>query len=128
MPLPILWQRYCDPMSLVMVHEIMGHPSLRGRYPKMITGTFLHTKNFALNLHCLLFLVIRMLRIFYNLSHAILALVKKSTYIFLDASSHLYKRVCPSVGPSVGPSVRYASSNIMQMTHLVARSGLLKYT
>ena len=26
--------------------------------------------------------------------------------LFLDASSHLYKRVCPSVGPSVGPSVR----------------------
>ena len=25
---------------------------------------------------------------------------------FLDASSHLYKRVCPSVCPSVGPSVR----------------------
>ena len=25
---------------------------------------------------------------------------------FLDASLHLYKRVCPSVGPSVGPSVR----------------------
>ena len=24
---------------------------------------------------------------------------------FLDASSHLYKRVCPSVGPSVGRSV-----------------------
>ena len=24
---------------------------------------------------------------------------------FLDASSHLYKRVCPSVGPSVSPSV-----------------------
>ena len=24
---------------------------------------------------------------------------------FLDASSHLYKRVCPSVRPSVGPSV-----------------------
>ena len=24
---------------------------------------------------------------------------------FLDASSHLYKRVCPSVGASVGPSV-----------------------
>ena len=24
---------------------------------------------------------------------------------FLDASSHLYKRVCPSVGPSVRPSV-----------------------
>ena len=31
---------------------------------------------------------------------------------FLDASSHLYKRVCPSVGPSVrpsvGPSVRWS--------------------
>ena len=25
---------------------------------------------------------------------------------FLDASSHLYKRVCPSVDPSVGPSIR----------------------
>ena len=24
---------------------------------------------------------------------------------FLDASTHLYKRVCPSVGPPVGPSV-----------------------
>ena len=24
---------------------------------------------------------------------------------FLDASSHLYKSMCPSVGPSVGPSV-----------------------
>ena len=25
---------------------------------------------------------------------------------FLDATTHLYKRLCPSVGPSVGPSVR----------------------
>merc|ERR1712228_199687 len=25
---------------------------------------------------------------------------------FLDASSHLYKRVCPSIRPSVGPPVR----------------------
>ena len=25
--------------------------------------------------------------------------------VFLDASSHLYQRVCPSVGSSVGPSV-----------------------
>ena len=33
-------------------------------------------------------------------------------YPFLDASSHLYKRVCPSVGRSVGPSVgRSVSSN-----------------
>ena len=29
---------------------------------------------------------------------------KKKT--FLDATTHLYKRSCPSVGPSVGPSVR----------------------
>ena len=28
--------------------------------------------------------------------------------IFLDASLHLYKRVCPSVGPYVGPSVRWS--------------------
>ena len=31
---------------------------------------------------------------------------KKPGLLFLDASSHLYKRVCPSVGPSVGPLVR----------------------
>ena len=29
-------------------------------------------------------------------------------FSFLDASSHLYERVCPSVGPSVRRSVRYA--------------------
>ena len=54
---------------------------------------------------------------------------------FLDASSHLYKRVgpsvspsvCPSVGPSVGPSVRHASSDITQMEHRVARSGLFAW-
>ena len=27
------------------------------------------------------------------------------TSFFLDAPSHLYKRLCPSIGPSVGPSV-----------------------
>ena len=27
--------------------------------------------------------------------------------VFLDAFSHLYKRVCPSVGPSVGRSVTH---------------------
>ena len=26
--------------------------------------------------------------------------------VFLDATTHLYKRSCPSVRPSVGPSVR----------------------
>ena len=30
---------------------------------------------------------------------------------FLDASTHLYKRVCPSVCPSVGPSVRWSDRN-----------------
>ena len=32
-------------------------------------------------------------------------------FIFLDASSHLYKSVCPSVGPSVRPSVRPSACN-----------------
>ena len=31
---------------------------------------------------------------------------------FLDASKHLYKRVCPSVGPSVRPSVGPSQSAI----------------
>ena len=31
---------------------------------------------------------------------------KREILPFLDAPSHLYKRVCPSVRPSVGPSVR----------------------
>ena len=34
--------------------------------------------------------------------------------------------VRPSVRPSDRPSVRYASSDITQMTHLVARLGLFK--
>ena len=33
---------------------------------------------------------------------------------FLDASSHLYKRVCPSVGPSVGPSIGHKRVEIMK--------------
>ena len=47
--------------------------------------------------------------------------IKNREIEFLDASSHLYKRVCPSVHPLVHPSVRYASSIITQMTHRVAR-------
>ena len=31
---------------------------------------------------------------------------KESNETFLDATTHLYKRSCPSLGPSVGPSVR----------------------
>ena len=31
----------------------------------------------------------------------------ESPHQFLDAFSHLYKRVCPSVRPSVGPSVTH---------------------
>ena len=30
--------------------------------------------------------------------------------LFLDASLHLYERVCLSICPSVGPLVRYASA------------------
>ena len=32
-------------------------------------------------------------------------MIRVSLGIFLDTSSHFYKRVCPSVRPSVGPSV-----------------------
>jgi len=35
------------------------------------------------------------------------AFFSKNTEIFLDAFSHLYKRVCPSVRPSVRPSVTH---------------------
>ena len=34
---------------------------------------------------------------------------------FLDASTHLYKRVCPSVGRSVGPLVGDAFFSIAKM-------------
>ena len=55
------------------------------------------------------------------------------TLYFLDASSHLYKRVYPSIGLMasllvcvfMGQSELYANSNIMQMMHQVACSGLL---
>ena len=48
------------------------------------------------------------------------------TIPFLDASSHLYKRVCPSVRPlvrpsvrlSVRPSVRYAFSKIAKINEI----------
>ena len=32
-------------------------------------------------------------------------------WAFLDASTHLYKRVCPSVGPSVGWFIRWSIRN-----------------
>ncbi len=35
---------------------------------------------------------------------------KSSSVVFLNKSSHLYKRVCPSVGPSVRPSVFFSNS------------------
>ena len=42
-------------------------------------------------------------------------------FSFLDASSHLYKRVClsvrPSVRPSAHPSIRYAFSKIAEIRH-----------
>ena len=43
-------------------------------------------------------------------AHSRETLVNVYPGLFLDASSHLYKRVCPSVGRSVRPSVRYASA------------------
>ena len=46
---------------------------------------------------------------------------------FLDAFSHLYKRVCPSVrpsvGPSVGPSVRHTRVEIMKLRHFSVKFG-----
>ena len=39
---------------------------------------------------------------------------KRPFNAFLDASSHLYKRVCPSVGPSVRPLVRNAFVKIAE--------------
>ena len=38
--------------------------------------------------------------------------------MFLDASSNLYKRVCPSVRQSVGPLVRNAFVKSGEMKHL----------
>ena len=43
-----------------------------------------------------------------------LSLQASGNSIFLDASSHLYKRVCPSVGPSVRWSVRDAFVKIAE--------------
>ena len=44
---------------------------------------------------------------------------------FLDASKHLYKRVCPSVRPYVRPSV--TNSDFALRTHLIARPGLFMH-
>ena len=41
---------------------------------------------------------------------------------FLDASSHLYKRVCPSVGPSVRPSVTLSLKTGMTGMILIANN------
>ena len=61
-------------------------------------------------------------------------LILHAIFIFLDASSHLYMRVCPSVRVSVRPSV-YPSVNIKEKppkktisaceTHRITRPGLL---
>ena len=48
-------------------------------------------------------------------------------FIFLDASSHLYKRVCPSVGPSVGPSVRPSvGPSVRDAFVKIAENGLMQ--
>ena len=58
---------------------------------------------------------------FYNEFFSQISFVSIS-YLFLDASSHLYKRVCLSVRPSVGPSVRlsirYAFSKIAKIAEI----------
>ena len=41
-----------------------------------------------------------------NNAHAATVGLDLSFFLFLDAPSHLYKRVCPSVRPSVRPCVR----------------------
>ena len=38
---------------------------------------------------------------------------KRQVHIFIDASSHLYKRVCPFVGPLVRPSRVFFNEPIM---------------
>ena len=61
-------------------------------------------------------------------SSLIVPLFMMSIDNFLDAPSHLYKRVCPSVCPSVGPYVRpLALSKNRWRTHLIARPGLFCY-
>ena len=42
----------------------------------------------------------------YNFNNPLSPLAPVESLSFLDAPSHLYKRVCPSVGPSVRPWVR----------------------
>ena len=62
--------------------------------------------------------------------HALNVPIRKKTdfqvLVFLDASSHLYKRVCPSVRPNVCPSVcPLPLRKKHRGTHLIARPGLL---
>ena len=51
----------------------------------------------------------------------LISIIKGYNIEFLDAFSHLYKRVCPSVRPSVrrsvGPSVRHTQVEIMVKCH-----------
>ena len=42
---------------------------------------------------------------------AVIAQRQSRSIGFIDAASHVYKRVCPSVGPLVGPSVTLSSES-----------------
>ena len=65
-----------------------------------------YSERISVTCRCMIFLP-QLLRSFAKLLDLIaILLLKPLQSLFLDASTHLYKRVCPSVGPSVGPSVR----------------------
>ena len=53
-------------------------------------------------------------------------MVRLQLFAFLDASSHLYKRPCPSVGPSVGPSVRRSVRRSVTLSSKSMKNGLLR--
>ena len=53
------------------------------------------------------------------------ALIQILSLLFLDASSHLYNRGCPSVGPSVGPSVRPSVGGLVTLLSKTGKSMIL---
>ena len=60
----------------------------------------------SLTFSCLF--VLNLKKFLYAEGVTIFILMLRNRPLFLDASTLLYKRLCPSVGWSVGPSVRHA--------------------
>ena len=105
-----------------MINQIF----LRGKYIAMIKKCFCITINCNSLRAQRFFLSFHMNDIFGSIKHVsafqLVVFISEHTFVslsfhmndsfgmikrvFLDASSHLYKRVCPSVGRSVRPSVR----------------------